>query len=213
MYLVTRTRVAKPGKMADAVASIQSSKAIVQRVTGRDIALAVPVFGRPPGTVTMAMFVENRADWFDTLDLLRADPEAVALEQRTDCFETTGDDALRMVLHTAGFDPAAGAAAPLAYSQSWSAQIDHFRFDEAMAWAVDISDHVHGLTGVPLVLAADAYGAFGTLTWVAGLDSAAQADAMNEAMLGDAVWRQKLAAGDGLFIPTTVKVWLNRFIP
>ncbi|MGD9753931.1 MAG: hypothetical protein AB7W59_23300, partial [Acidimicrobiia bacterium] len=90
--------------------------------------------------------------------------------------------------------------------------IDRFRFDDAMAWAIDISDHVHGLTGVPVVLAADAYGEFGTLTRVAGLDSAAQADALNEAMLGDAVWRQKLAAGDGLFIPTTVKVWLNRFI-
>ncbi|MGE4163961.1 MAG: hypothetical protein AB7G23_19720 [Vicinamibacterales bacterium] len=211
MYLVTRTRVAKPGRMADAVASIQSSKAIVQRVTGRDITLAVPVFGRPPGTVTMAMIVANRADWFDTLDRVRAEPEAAALEQRTDCFETSGEDVLRMVLHTAGFDPAAGAAG-MAYSQTWSAQIDHFRFDEAMAWAVDISDHVHGLTGVPIVLAADAYGEFGTLTWVAGLDSAAQADALNEAMLGDAVWRQKLAAGDGLFIPTTVKVWLNRFI-
>ncbi|MEZ5234510.1 MAG: hypothetical protein R2755_23570 [Acidimicrobiales bacterium] len=211
MYLVTRTRVAKPGRMADAIASIQSSKAIVQRVTGRDITLAVPVFGRPPGTVTMAMVVANRADWFDTLDRVRAEPEAAALEQRTDCFETTGEDVLRMVLHAAGFDPAAGAAG-MAYAQTWSAQIDHFRFDEAMAWAVDIADHVHGLTGVPIVLAADAYGEFGTLTWVAGLDSAAQADAVNEAMLGDAVWRQKLAAGDGLFIPTTVKVWLNRFI-
>jgi hypothetical protein len=211
VYIVNRTRVAKPGKMGDAIASFQASRRLVQRFTGRELLLAAPVFGQRPGTLTMALVVEGRADWFDVLDRLRSDAEAVELEQRTDCFEGPGEDSIRAVLHLGGVDPT--KTDERAFVQWWTSQIDHFRFDDAMAWAIGVADHVTGLTSVPVAVAADAYGDFGTIAWIASLRSAQQGDAMNEAMLGDATWRKMLADADGLFVPASTKVWLNRTIP
>ena len=206
MYLVSRTRTVKPGKLAEGMAIWKQSKAHVKRITGRDVAIALPVFGLPAGTPTAAMAVEGRADWLSVLDALRADGAVAAIEQEADIFEGPGDDVIRMIIDLNGYDPTTFPA----FGQVWTSQFDHWRFDEALAWATKVAAHVTTLTSVPVIVLADAYGEFGTIAWIAPLSSAAQADQLNEAMLADAPWRQLLLEADGLFVPSTTKVWLNR---
>ena len=97
-----------------------------------------------------------------------------------------------------------------AFTQVWTADVAHMQFDGAIGWGIEVGDYVSGLTGVPIVVLADNYGNFGTLAWIAVLNSAEQADSMNETMLGDAAWRQHLLDGDKFFTQGQTKVWLSR---
>jgi hypothetical protein len=210
MYLVTRMRTAEPGRLREAIEWCLDARDYVNANTALDVSMHASVFGLPSGTITAAGFVEGRGQWLAETDKILADSVYQEKLQRAAELLGPARDSFRQVLHLSGLS--IGDPRP-AITQNWSADIARFQFDAAMAWAIEVSDYVVGLTGVPIALLAEGYGNFGTLVWIAALDSAEKADQMNEAMLADAGWRKMVAQAADLFIDGQTKVWLNRTLP
>lgn len=211
MYLVTRTRAAEPTRFREAMKFATDIRDFVNANTDLEVSAHLSVFGRPVGTFMWATFVEGRGTFADASVKLLGDPRYLELlDAGGPLFQNLGDDVLRQVVHIKG---ASETDPRPAFSQGWAAQVRDMKFDQALAWAVDITDYVSELTGVGLALLADGYGDFGTITWLARLDSAKQADAVNEKMMNDAEWRKRVAEAAELFIDGRTRVWLNRTLP
>jgi hypothetical protein len=211
MYLITRVRTADPGKLADAIEWSIDTRNYVNDHSAFEVSVHLSVFGKPTGTVTFATIVESRAQWISESQKLLGDSAYMDRTKRgAEVFLGPAEDSMRQILHVNGIS-VEGPRPPV--TQTWTAQIARFQFDAAMAWAVEVTDYVVDLTGVGIALAAENYGDFGTLAWIAGPDSAEQADAMNEAMLADAGWRKMVANAADLFIDGKTRVWLNRTLP
>ena len=208
MYLFTRVRTARASRLGDALAYAREARDFVNEHTDAEVSLHATVFGRPVGTLTWASLVEGRAQFADGQAALMTNPDYVAMVERGgELFEDNGEDFLRQFIHMNGIGP---DQEPPVCSQGWSAQIANGQYDHATAWAVDIADHVAGLTGIGVATLADSYGPFGTITWVGALDSAQHADAVNEQLLADAEWVKRLNYAEDLFLPGSGRVWLNR---
>jgi len=207
MYLLTRVRTADPARIPEAIEWSMDARDYVNANSSLDVSLHASVFGLPNGSITYATFVEGRAQWLAESGKLLADPVYQEKVRLGADLLAPAQDSLRQVLHLNGIN--IGDPRP-AITQNWSADIARFQFDAAMAWGIEVTDHVVGLTGVPLALLAEHYGNFGTLVWIAALDSPQQADTMNEAIFADADWRKMVADAADLFIDGKTRVWLNR---
>ena len=209
MYLVTRVRTANPAKFRDALGWALKARDYVNANSDLEVSAHISMFGRPVGTFQWATLVSGRGAWAAATSELLNDPGYLDIvTEGGDLFLTSGNDTLRQIIHMNGMtenDPRP------AFTQSWAAQIREFKFDAAIEWGVAITDHVAALTGARVAFLADNYGDFGTVTWIAGLDSADQADSMNDMMFNDAEWKKRVAvAGAELFIDGKTTVWMNR---
>jgi hypothetical protein len=211
MYLASRVRAADPGRIFEALQWSAETRDYVNAHSGLTVSAHTAVFGRPIGTMTWAAIVENRAQWLAETQAMLNDANYQQLVRRgAELFSGPPEDSLRQIMHMSGMTVDAPRP-PL--TQTWSAVIQRFQFDAAMAFGVEVSDYVNKLTGAGLVLLAENYGDFGTLVWIAGLESPEQADSMNEQMLADEGWRTMVANVADLFIDGRTKVWLNRTLP
>jgi hypothetical protein len=75
------------------------------------------------------------------------------------------------------------------------------KIGEAMAWGVAMADRVAALTGSNSAFAADAYGAFGQMTWMSIYADAAAVDAAAEATMADAEYMAAIDGAGELFQP------------
>lgn len=211
MYLLTRVRTANPARLGEAVDWAVGARDYVNENSGLDVSVLLSVFGRPSGTFTYAAIVEGRSQWIEESGKLLADPAYLERTRRgAELFLGPAEDTMRQIIHMNGMSPDDPRPA---MAQTWTAQISRFQFDAGVAWGIEVADYVAGLTGTGIALLADSYGDFGTLAWVAALESAQKADAMNEAMMADAGWRKMVADAADLFIDGKTKVWLNRALP
>lgn len=210
MYLFTRVRTARSSRIRDAMAFAREARDFVTQHTDLDVSLHATLWGRPVGTLTWAALVEGRAQVADVNVALMANPDYLAMIERGgELFESNGEDFLRQFIQMNGVGP---DREPPACSQGWSAQIANGQYDHATAWAVDMADYVAGLTGIGMATLSDAYGQFGTITWVGAFDSAQHADTVNEQLAGDAEWVKRLNYAEDLFNPGSGRVWMNRRI-
>jgi len=208
MYLVTRVRTANPARFREALAWALKTRDHVNANSDIEVSAHVSMFGRPVGTFQWATLVEGRGAWAAATSKLMNDSRYLDLmAEGGELFLGSAHDTLRQIIHLNGM---AESDPRPAFSQGWAAQIREFKFDAAIEWGVAITDHVAALTGARLAFLVDNYGDFGTVTWIAGLDSAEQADAMNDMMINDAEWKKRLAAAAEFFIDGRTTVWLNR---
>lgn len=211
MYLLNRVRSADPGRIFEALQWSAETRDYVNAHSGLTVSAHTAVFGRPLGTMTWAAIVESRAQFLAESQALLEDTNYQQLARRgAELFAGPPEDSLRQIMHMSGITIDAPRP-PL--TQSWSAMIQRSQFDAAMGFAVEVSDYVNKLTGAGNVLVAECYGDFGNLVWIAGFESAEQADSVNEQMLADEGWRTMVANAADLFIDGRTKVWLNRTLP
>ena len=72
---------------------------------------------------------------------------------------------------------------------------------EAVGWGIEVAQHVTSLTGMPIGLMMQEYGAFGQLAWIGIGADAAAVDASAAATNGDADYITMLSAAGNLFVP------------
>jgi hypothetical protein len=210
MYLFTRVRTARAARLGDAIAYAREVRDFINDRAEVNVSLHTNLFGRPVGTLTWAGLTEGRGQVADVQTGLMADRDFVAMVERSgEMFEDNGRDVLRHFVEMHGLGP---DREPPACSQAWSGQVANGQYDHAMGWAIDMADYVTGVTGVEIATLTDSYGPFGTITWIAPLDSAQHADTLNEQLAADAEWVKRLNYSEDLFIPGSGHVWLNRRI-
>jgi hypothetical protein len=197
MQLFTR-QVMTAGPEADALAWATDMAAAASAKMGTEVALWRAGFGAPIGAMAFTTRVEGIADLMAKAAPLADDADYQAkLAKGAEIVVGPPQDSLATPLHgDLGDPPPVGAMAVVT-----NAVIANGRYAEAVGWGIDVAQHVTSLTGMPVGLMMQEYGAFGQLTWIGVGADAAAIDASAAATNGDAEYVQKLSAAGDLFVP------------
>jgi hypothetical protein len=177
--------------------------AYVNANSGLDVSCWMFNFGRPIGTVAWSAIVESQAALSaGTADLLADDGYMDLLEEAAPMVAGPGEDRLRTLVHgTPSGPPAVGSIATVTTA---TAMVD--RMGDALAWSVEIAQHVESVTGSPVMVLTDAFGTMGGVTWIGVAPDAAAADANAAKLQADSAYLDKLTATGPLFIPGSGQV-------
>jgi len=195
MQLFTR-QVMTAGPEAEAWATDMAATATAKM--GVQVALWAVGFGAPIGAMAFTARVEGIADLMTKAAPLADDADYQAkLAKGAEIMVGPPQDSLATPLHgDLGDPPPVGAMAVVT-----NAVIANGQYAEAVGWGIDVAQHVTSLTGMPVGLMMQEYGAFGQLTWIGTAADAAAVDASAAATNGDAEYIKKLSAAGNLFVP------------
>ena len=197
MQLFTR-QLMTAGPEAEAAAWATEMAAAASATMGTEVALWAAGFGAPIGAMAFTMRVEGIADLMAKAAPLAGDADYQAkLAEGADIVVGPPQDSLATPLHgDLGDPPPVGAMATVT-----NAVIANGQYAEAVAWGIDVAQHVTSLTGMPVSLMMQEYGDFGQLTWIGIASDAAAIDASAAATNVDAEYIKKLSAAGNLFVP------------
>ena len=85
------------------------------------------------------------------------------------------------------------------YAALVTAQCAPGKIAKAMAWGIDIMNHVHKLTGLNTAMVRGLYGPWATVGWITLADSLEQVDAGEAATSGDASYIESVDGAGDLF--------------
>lgn len=155
-------------------------------------------FGYPLGTVAWSSLVESQAGLAAGSAELLADGAYFDLvESGAALVHAPGQDTLRQIVHGAPTEPPPlGAVAVITTA---TAVVD--RYADAIGWGVEIAQHGEQVTGAPISVLTDLYGAMGAMAWISVQPDMASAEAAGMALRGDAGYIGRLTGSKGLFIP------------
>jgi hypothetical protein len=196
MYLFSRA-VLLAGPPAQSGAYAIDMRQYVADVTGRDIALWSAVFGAPLGSMAYAMRVSGLADLQSVSAPLLADPgyhERIAAGQQFSGGPAVDNLAQPMLGELGEESPPVGSVATLTTATMAGGQ-----YGKAIAWGIDVAQHVSKVSGVPTMFLVNSYGTFGDVAWIAVVPDMATADAASTAVNSDADYLAKLEDAGELF--------------
>jgi hypothetical protein len=167
-----------------------------------DPLLWVGGFGYPIGTVAWSARVESRAELADGMNALMAhEGYHDLIEAGVELFGQPGEDLLLERIHPDGpllDPPPVGSVAEII-----SATAAPGKVAAAMAWGVEIANTYAEISGTGVSFFADAYGAFGRVTWIVVHPDMAAADAANAAVNSSADYVTSVDSGGDLFVPAS----------
>lgn len=208
MYLFTRTNTADPKRGPDALAFSIDIAGRVKSVTGQEVSAWTALYGAPINTVTWTTRVEGHAALGAMTEKLMADSGYMsAIAEAADLFVDAPQDALHERLAFAGTGTGVGS-----YVSAVTAQCADGKIADAMAWGVDMLNHVHTVTGRDGAFTRSLYGPWATVGWLSLADSLDQIDDANAKMGADPTYIEKLAGATGLFLPGATSSRLNQKI-
>jgi hypothetical protein len=197
MQLFSR-RVMLAGPPAELLEFSSHIRQWVSNKIDREIALWSATFGAPLGTMLYAMPVEGLGDMAQISDTLLGDPEYHAeLAKGQHLQAAPAEDSLVEVLHgELGEErPPVGSVVV-----STTATIATGKYEEAIAWCLDMAQHGEQVTGSPLMFGINRAGQFGNCGFIAVYADGAGADAANAALNADAEYMKKMGDLQGLFV-------------
>lgn len=208
MYLFSRIRTARPDKIPEATAYATEIAETVNRISGIGVRVWTGVYGVPLGHTVWSAVVPSQAAMGVAGDKLLADSSYLeAVQAGQDLFEGPIEDRLVDMVALAGDGGHGGDFASLV-----QAQIAGGHTADAMAWGVDILNHVAGITGRDGVFGRTMYGPFGGVGWITMANSLDEVDAAAAAMAADTSYLAKLDAAGDLFVAGAASSSLTRRI-
>jgi hypothetical protein len=155
-------------------------------------------FGAPLGTVGWSTIIESQSALVDGTAGLLADGAYLDLiEAGAPLVVGPGEDHLRQLVYGAPSEPPPLGA--VAVTTTATAAVD--RMGDAVAWSIEIAQHVESVIGSPIAVLLDSFGTMGQITWIGVTENMAASDAAAAKAAADAAYIGKLAASAGLFIP------------
>lgn len=207
MYMFSRTRTAKPDRIADAIAYAAEVPAQVSTITGLDIHSWQVSFGAP-GQFVFTTMVDSQAAMSAAGDALLADPGAAELAARTaSIFAGHAEDSIGEVVATSGPGGELGS-----FATSTIAQCAPGRVADAMAWGVDMTKQVERYADTDQIFARAAYGPFATVAWFSVADSMEEIDKASQARSEDPSYIEALDGAGDLFVQGSARALLSRRI-
>lgn len=208
MYLYTRTASAAPNKMLEATAFAAEIAAKVNSITSLGVRAWSVVFGAPLTTIVWTAAVEHPSDMASTGDKLLADASYLdSVAGAAGLFDGPLEDSMIEMISILGNhegDPS--------YASSVSARCATGRIGDAMAWGVDIADHVHSVTGRDGIFGRSLYGPWAEVRWITMADTAEAVDAAEAAMTADPGYLTRIDQAGNLFLPESGIGHLSRRI-
>lgn len=196
MHLFTR-RVSMTGPPDEIIGYAADMASFVSDRIGRELALWLPTMGAPVGTLFYTARVEGIADLAGLTSTLMGDSEYM--------------DKLRGGMHLVAAPAVDSLATPLygelgdpppvgSYAGITSAVIANGQYRAALAWGVEMAQHVESVTGNRGMFLTNRYGEFGAVTWISGAADAAAADAARAAVDADDSYLERLTDVGTLFL-------------
>lgn len=208
MYLFVRTRTCAPDRMAEAAAFAGDMATRVSSVTGLELAAWQVAFGAPVGTFSWTTTVESHADLATATEKLATDAGYLdAVERGADMFVGPAEDSLVDIVGTVGDGGHHGDVVDLV-----TARCANGKMGEAMAWGMEMMQHVSGLTGRDGVFTRSMYGPWGVIGWISMADSFAQLDEATAVVASDPEYVSRIDAASHLFMPGSGEGRLSRRI-
>jgi hypothetical protein len=155
-------------------------------------------FGYPLGTLIWSNRVESKSSFAAATASLLADPGYLDLAEQAEAMSVgPAQDYLREIVHgTPAAPPALGS---VVLQTTATAVID--RMSDAVAWSVEIAQHVEGVTGYPVYVTIDVFGQMGTIGWLGITPDLVASDTARSKVGADSGYVERLGASRGLFIP------------
>lgn len=172
--------------------------AYVNAHSSLDVSLWATSFGYPLGTMAWTTMVESQAQLAAGTSSLLADPGYLDLiDGAADLVSTPGEDRLGELIYGTPTEP--GTVGAIAQVTTAAAVVDQMA--SAIGFAVDIAQHIEGVTGTPIFVLTNLYGAMGGVTWISVQPDIEAVDMARAKMQTDSSYLDRVAKTKGLFIP------------
>jgi hypothetical protein len=197
MYLFVRNRTAAPDRLLEATAYAVDVAAKVSSITGLRLNAQQVEYGAPLTSLSWTTTVGSYAEMGAAREKLIADPGYLeAVQAGHELFEGPAEDALIDIVATAGDGGHRGGFASMITAQCAPGKIG-----EAMAFGVEIMNHVAGVTGRDGVFGRGMHGPWASVGWISLSDSLDEVDEAQAALSADPDYLAKVDASRDLFLP------------
>jgi len=208
MYLFARTATAKPGRALDAATFATEVAGQVSSITGVEVHAWSTLYGAPITQLSWTALIDSHAAMGEVSEKLQADP---GFQERIgvagELFEAAPEDVFAEVVATVNDSGKLGT-----YANLVQAQVAGGKIGDAMAFAVDMLNHVGKVTGRDGLLTRSLYGPWASMGWIMLAHSLEEIDAAGEAMAADADYISKIDKAGDLFLPGSGHVQLSQRI-
>jgi hypothetical protein len=200
MYLFTRVATLGGGGERRSMTWAAEMAALVDERSDHDLTLWRCDFGFPVGTVVWSTWAESLQSLNAGFASLLEDEGYHAMaEKGLEFMSAPPEDSLREVVHGG---PTGGEAPPIgAVTTVTTATMAAGKYNDGVAWGVEMAQLVEEVTQAPTTFLLDGYGTFGQVTWLSGAPDAAGADAANAAINGNDKYLAALGDVGTLFEP------------
>lgn len=206
MQLFTRQATLARDQIQDGMAYAVEIAQYVSKKTGLEVNTWTTVYGGQLGSVSWSARVDSQAAMGAATDILAADSgfqERVAANSHR--FDGPLEDSI------GEFVAFSGDGGPVRqYASIATAQCAGGKIADAMAWGVDVMQHVAKSTGSDGALVRGIYGPFATLVWISLYDTLEEVDAADRATSSDPTYLERLDQGGDLFLPGSASQRLIR---
>ncbi len=172
--------------------------AYVNSHSSLDVSLWASNFGYPLGTMAWTAMVESQSQLAAGTASLLADPGYLDLiDGAADLVTTPGEDQLAELIHGTPGEP--GGIGSIAQVTTAAAIVDQMA--SAIGFAVDIAQHIEGVTGTPIFVLTNLFGGMGGVSWISVQPDMEAVDMARAKMQTDSSYLERVAKTKGLFIP------------
>jgi len=197
MLIYGSTLTAASGKSGELSSHVPAIRDAISDATGQPWWAWAVVTGRPFGTHVLSSRFEGMADLVEAQQKVGASADFQNLSTGlTGVLAGPAETNTNEVVHATG-EP--GDPKPLITITQ--ATMSGGQIGATMAWSTNVMDYATELTGAGGIVATSTAGTMFQVTWMAGVDSAAQLDEVNATLNTDAGYLELMDAGGGMFIP------------
>lgn len=195
MYIFNRTRLARPGKLAEAAAAGLEAGQKATEITGHDVHTWNVRFGAPFGTMMWSVRIDSQAELFEATEKLMVDPSYIEMAMAlNDLFEgPTTDNLVRVVSGTPSDTPSR-------FVYSTQAVMANGRYADAVQFGIEMQEFAFGETGHPNVFGTAVYGGFADVIWLTGADSMEAVDGAQNWAMSNAEYQERVQSAAELFV-------------
>jgi hypothetical protein len=197
MYIFSRTTIAALGQQLQATTAAVEVAGMVGSLTGHEIKVMAAHFGAPQGTIMWTTTLDSHAQRQTMLEAMAADPDFMAKAvSLTGLFMSPSEDRMSRFL-----SPPLTPTSKF-YTVTRAVMADG-KFTEAIEFGLEITDYIVKESGMVGAFLKPSFGGFGDVSWVLGMNDAADMDRFEDWQMGDAGYQGRVAAAAGLFVPNS----------
>ncbi|MGI9602098.1 MAG: hypothetical protein ACR2QE_09450 [Acidimicrobiales bacterium] len=193
MYLFSR-QVTLQGPFREIGAWAAEITGVINAHSEVPVTLWSSSMGNPVGSMAWSARVDSHAQLDAVTQSLQTNDAYMDLaDQGQQYISEPGEDFLRQFVTEPGAEPPQVAMITTAVAANG-------KMAEAIEFGVGMAEHVTKATGHPLALLTDAYGTFGSLTWINGFPDMAAVDSAQDALMADEEYLNRIVKAGDLFV-------------
>ncbi len=197
MYIWAARVQAKRDMRTEATEAMAKTRDMVSSIAGFPFYAWAGVAGEPMGTLFLSARVDSMEQYMATsMAVVQDDDYNAQVKASAEFSEGPTETMLSQVVGMAG--EMGSEPAPMVVTTMATAAPG--RQGGAVAWGVDVLDHVHGLTGTAGIFTMAVVGNINQLAWIQNVETGADIDRIQAAVMADDGYLERVRAGGDLLV-------------